>query len=332
MSTLHSALPVRRGLLYVALAATAWGTAGAVAALLFRHSGLGPLALTFWRSLGGAAVLLALRPFTAPRRRNGAGRTARATQAARNGRVAQNGRLGRILLNGLGLTLFQAAYFLAVRHTGLAVATVVTLGAAPVLVALGGRLLMGERLGRAGALAVTGALLGLGVLVLGGAGDTGVQLPGLAWALASAAGYAAITLATRHHARTGVADDPADTTLWSFAICAVCLLPFGLAEGLLPAAGADLPGTALLLGYLATVPTALAYALYFAGAAAIRAATASVIALIEPLSATAIAGAFLGEPLTPATLTGTAVLLLSVTALARAELRSTGQRTGPRAA
>ncbi|MFJ4674620.1 MULTISPECIES: DMT family transporter [unclassified Kitasatospora] len=301
-----SALPARRGLLYVALAATAWGTAGAAAALLFPRSGLGPLALTFWRSVGGVAVLLALRPFT--------GRAAR---------PAPRPAAGRVLLNGLGLTLFQSAYFLAVRHTGLAVATVVTLGAAPVLVALGGRLLMGERLGRAGLAAVAGALLGLGVLVLGGgSGRGGVEPVGLAWALASAAGYAAITVATRHRAsRTAVPDDPATTTLWSFAVCAVCLFPFALAEGPLPSTGA-LPSTLLLLGYLATVPTALAYALYFAGAAVIRAATASVVALIEPLSATVFAAAVLDEPLTPAALLGTAVLLLSVTALARAELRA----------
>jgi len=296
--SLHSSLPARRGLLYVALAATAWGTAGAAAALLFRQSGLGPLALTFWRSLGGALVLLAL----------GVGRSRPAP--------------GRTVVNGLGLTLFQAAYFLAVRDTGLAVATVVTLGSAPVLVAVGGWLLMGERLGRAGLLASTGALLGLTVLVLGGGPDAGVRPAGLAWALASAAGYAAITVATRHWARTGVADDPAATTLWSFAICALCLAPFACAEGLLPTSHA-LPSTLLLLGYLASVPTALAYALYFAGAAVIRAATASVVALIEPLSATVIAAAVLDEPLTPSALLGTAVLLLSVLALARAELRAT---------
>ncbi|RKE22404.1 DMT family transporter [Streptomyces sp. TLI_171] len=305
MFSFHSALPARRGLLYVALAATAWGTAGAAAALLFRHSGLGPLALTFWRSLGGAAVLLAVHPFTGGRRRS-----PRPAPA-------------RILLNGLGLTLFQAAYFLAVRYTGLAVATVVTLGSAPVLVAVGGRLLMTERLGRAGVSAVVGAVAGLAVLVLGGGRDAGAEPLGLAWALTSAAGYAAITLATRHRARTGTPDDPAATTLWSFTVCAICLFPFALAEGLLPAGGGALPATLALLGYLATVPTALAYALYFAGAAVIRAATASVIALIEPLSAMVIAAAVLDEPLTPAALLGTAVLLLSVAALARNELRAT---------
>ncbi|CAM5696714.1 hypothetical protein SGLAM104S_09169 [Streptomyces glaucescens] len=48
---------------------------------------------------------------------------------------------------GVGLAVFQTAYFAAVAATGLAVATVVTLGAGPVLSALGARLTLGERLG-----------------------------------------------------------------------------------------------------------------------------------------------------------------------------------------
>ncbi|MQS07104.1 EamA family transporter, partial [Streptomyces alkaliphilus] len=58
------ALPVGRGLLYVIVAATAWGTAGAAAAVLFETSGLGPVALTFWRTLGGLVLLLALGGLT----------------------------------------------------------------------------------------------------------------------------------------------------------------------------------------------------------------------------------------------------------------------------
>jgi DME family drug/metabolite transporter len=79
--------------------------------------------------------------------------------------------------------------------------------------------------------------------------------------------------------------------------------------------------TLLLLGYLASVPTALAYALYFAGAAVLRSATVSVIALIEPVSAAAIAVTLLGEHLTAATVAGTVVLLAAVTALAWQEAR-----------
>ncbi len=69
------------------------------------------------------------------------------------------------------------------------------------------------------------------------------------------------------------------------------------------------------------MPTALAYGLYFAGLAAVRATTASVISLIEPVSAAAIAVLFLGERLTMATAIGTGVLLTAVAALAVTEAR-----------
>ncbi|MEU9134205.1 EamA family transporter [Kitasatospora sp. NPDC048540] len=306
------ALPVGRALLYLVLSATAWGTAGAAAALLYGHSGLGPMALTFWRSAGGVALLLAVR--------RSAGRPVPTGRVPRVPRVPRPARLGRILVNGLGLTLFQAAYFLAVQRTGLAVATVVTLGAAPVMIASGARLTMGERLGGSGLLAVGGALGGLAVLVLGDGGSGPADLAGIGWALLSAAGYACITLYTRRLGRSGGGDGPYATTLWSFTVCAVCMLPFAAAEGLWPDP-AGLGRTLALLAYLAAVPTALAYGLYFAGAAVVRATTASVVALIEPVSATVIAVLLLGERLTAATAAGTGVLLLSVAGLALAETR-----------
>ncbi len=159
-ATASSALPVGRGLLYVTFAATAWGTAGAAAALLYRGSGLGPLALTFWRTFGGLVLLLAVRALLRRRSRT----------AARPAPYEPLGRgLARIVLTGVALAVFQAAYFAAVEATGLAVGTVVTMGAGPVLIAIGARVTMGERLGAGGVLAVVGALTGLAVLVLGGA-------------------------------------------------------------------------------------------------------------------------------------------------------------------
>ncbi|MGE7435844.1 MULTISPECIES: DMT family transporter [Kitasatospora] len=293
-------------MLYITVAATSWGTAGAAAALCFDGSGLGPMALTFWRALGGLALLLAAAKTTGRR-------LSATTPQPRRHRITDT------LVNGLGLTLFQAGYFEAVQGTGLAVATVVTLGAAPVMIAIGARITMGERIGGTGSVAVTGALTGLAVLALGG-GSGQVRPDGIAWALLSAAGYACITLYTRAQGRAGRPRDAFATTVRSFAVCALCLFPPAAAEGLWPHS-AGLGRTLALLLYIAAVPTALGYALYFAGAAIVRATTASVIALIEPVSATVIAVALLGEHLTAATVAGTAVLLASVTGLALTEAR-----------
>ncbi|MFH9492006.1 DMT family transporter [Streptomyces halstedii] len=315
MSHSVSGLPVGRSLFYLVVAGVAWGTAGAAASLLYRVSDLGPLALSFWRCAGGLVLLagaLALRP--------------------RRPRVPESGRrrLLRVLGTGLGLTVFQSAYFAAVEATGLAVGTVVTLGAGPALIAVGARLTMGERLGAGGVAAVAGALAGLGVLVLGG-GTAEVRPAGVLLALLAASGYAAITLLTRWLGRDGTSGDALATSAWAFGIGAVGLLPLALAEGLVP--HTDAPGqVGWLMVYVAAVPTALAYALYFAGAAVVRSATVSVIMLLEPVSAAVIAVTVLGERLTAAMAVGTLVLLAAVAGLAFAETREAAAARRERAA
>lgn len=298
-----------RSLLYLVIAGAAWGTAGAAASLLFLASDLGPIALSFWRCAGGLAVLLVVLAVRRPRTRAAAGPRPSA---------------GSLIGTGLLFTLFQSAYFAAVRETGLAVGTVVTLGAGPVLIALGARYWMGERLGRGGGAAIVGALAGLAVLVLGsGAGE--VRPLGVGWALLSAAGYGAMTLRARLLGQRGAQGDPLVTTAWSVGVGTVCLLPLAAVEGLLPHA-ADPVRVLWLLAYMATVPTVLAYALYFSGAAVVRAATVSVIMLIEPVSAAAIAVLLLGERLTFAVVLGTVLLLTAVGALIAAESRRPAPR------
>ncbi|MGW4032907.1 DMT family transporter [Streptomyces sp. NPDC004838] len=320
--------PVGRSLLYLIFAGVAWGTAGAAASLVFEASDLGPLSLSFWRCVGGLVLLLGVLALRARRASATAHPIGSTASPASTGPAAvvepRRRRLIRILGTGLGLTLFQSAYFAAVQATGLAVATVVTLGAGPVLIAVGARLTMGERLGRGGLVAVGGALAGLVVLVLGGEGGT-VRPAGIVLALLAASGYAAITLLARWLGRDGGSDSVA-TTAWAFAVGAVSLLPMALAEGLIPHTGE--PARVLwLMVYVAAVPTALAYVLYFAGAAVVRAATVSVIMLLEPVSAAAIAVTLLGEHLTAATVSGTLLLLSAVAALALAEARM-GRRNG----
>ncbi|MFF2670970.1 DMT family transporter [Streptomyces niveus] len=309
-------LSVGRSLFYLVVAGVAWGTAGAAASLVYRVSDIGPLSLSFWRCVGGLVLLLGA---LALRRRRAA-----TTFVQKSAVEPRRRRLIRVLGTGIGLAVFQSAYFAAVEETGLAVATVVTLGAGPVLIALGAMLTMGERLGGSGLFAVVGALAGLAVLVLGGDGAT-VRPLGIAYAVLAAAGYAAITLLTRWLGQDGGKADALSTTAWAFAVAALCVVPLAGAEGLLPHTSEPAQVLWLLL-YVAAVPTALAYALYFAGAAVVRAATVSVIMLLEPVSAAVIAVALLGERLTAATVVGTLLLLAAVVGLATAEARLASDR------
>ncbi|WP_189307296.1 DMT family transporter [Streptomyces cinerochromogenes] len=328
MPTSHSShpasgLPVGRGLLYLIVTGAAWGTAGAAASLVYRASDLGAFALSFWRCALGLALLSAGRLLRPRARRTAAARTAATATAATTSTAAATAGstrrwITRALATGLGLAVFQTAYFAAVASTGLAVATVVTLGAGPVLIALGARVLLGERLGAGGVTAVAGALAGLAVLTLGGSAAT-VRPAGVLSALASAAGYAVMTLLTRWWGRDG-GTDAGGATVGAFTVTSLCLLPFAVHEGLLPHTAHPVRLLWLLL-YIAAVPTALAYALYFAGAAVVRSATVSVIMLLEPVTAAVLAVVLLGERLTPATVAGTALLLGAVAGLAVSEAR-----------
>lgn len=135
------------------------------------------------------------------------------------------------------------------------------------------------------------------------------------------------TLLTR---RWGRDDGAAETTVRAFAVTTLCLLPFALHEGLLPHTGHP----ARLLGLLcciAAVPTALAYALYFAGASVVRSATVSVIMLLEPVTAAVLAVLLLGERLTVTAVAGTLLMLTAVAGLTVSEAapRGGGRPAGP---
>lgn len=135
-------------------------------------------------------------------------------------------------------------------------------------------------------------------------------LLGIKYALLSAVGYAGVTLLGRFSGRKN-AGGAFEATVTGFAVGTVCLLPMALLEGMLP----DVERAAWTLGlilYLGAVPTALAYTLFFVGLEAVRATTASVVALVEPLTAAVIRVLVFDERLNAVVLTGTALLLFAV--------------------
>ncbi|MFE5581871.1 EamA family transporter [Kitasatospora sp. NPDC056531] len=283
--TSYAAVPFRHGLLSISAAAVAWGVGGAVAALLLRTSGLGPVAVTCWR-FGVAALCLALLP-----------------SGKRSG-----GRRGSAVLTGIGLAVSQCAYFGSVQYAGLGLGTLITIGAGPVLTSLGAHVLLGERLTRRVVAAVVLALGGLVLLVAAPAAGPRPAL-GVALALLAGAGQSGLTL----WARGG---GTAKASTGAFTTGLLCLLPFAALQGVLPSAGDPaLTGGALL--FLGTVPTLLAYRWYFTGLTAVPGTTASVLVLLEPATAAVIGVLFLGEPLTAGLVAGSALLLAAIAALAR---------------
>jgi len=172
VSNVAVSLPVRRGLAYLAFARITWGTTGTAVDLVYRTSNLGPIVVSFWRCAGGLVLLLCAgtaRRIHTPTARDALGRHGRTIHGRDAACPAANVTrtltpAGRFWVRvgtgtGTGMALFQTGYFASVAVGGVAVSTIVTLGAGPVLVAFGARIVLGERLG-AGAVAVATGVAG----------------------------------------------------------------------------------------------------------------------------------------------------------------------------
>jgi DME family drug/metabolite transporter len=218
----------------------------------------------------------------------------------------------RVALIGVGVAGYQAAYFAAVHECGIAVATLIALGLGPVLAATG-EALAARRMHSATVLgALVMSLAGLGVLVVGadeGAAEGSVAL-GAALATLSGAGYAATVLMSRGLVGRVSA---LDLNTWSAIAAAVVLLPV-VFTGL--AGPGDVQGAVGIL-WLGLVASALAYGLYFAALNTISATSATMLALLEPVTATVLAAALFGEHLTLLALAGGALVLGAVLLLYR---------------
>ncbi len=117
------------GLLYLVISGLLWGTGGLTGSLLGREAGLSAIAVAAYRLTAGGLLILVFRTL--------AGRPWPAGRAAWT----------RIALVGLLAALYQSCYFTAVSLTSVPLATLVTIGTAPVLV-LGADRVTGRRTGR----------------------------------------------------------------------------------------------------------------------------------------------------------------------------------------
>ncbi|WP_235738835.1 DMT family transporter [Nocardioides alcanivorans] len=223
-----------------------------------------------------------------------------------------------MVLVGCGTALYQATYFIAVLWVGVSVATVVSLGLAPVLAAAADHLRAGSRPDRREVLVLLAALGGLALISSQAGGTDGPRpVAGLLLAVLAGAVYAATTVLG--HGLAQRVETTALTTC-ATAVSAVVLAPFLVIAGLSgDALVPDSSGSWVLLVYLGVATMALAYALLYAGLRTTSGSAATVATLVEPLSAALLAALILDEVLTAAALVGGVLLLAAVVALHRPE-------------
>lgn len=278
--------------LYLVLSGVLWGTGGLIGTLFGRAAGLSALSIAAYRLLAGGGLIVGFLTLT--------GRRWPASRAAWT----------RITINGLLSALFQSCYFAAISLTSVSLATLVTIGGTPVIVAIAEHARGRRALGRAGVLTIAMALAGLSLLVgLPGSGlSEEAVLAGTGMALLSAAGFAAVTLI----GTSPVADlDDLALNGFGFSLGGIALLPLA---ALLGGGLGFRPGLASagLLAALGTGPTAVAYTLYFRGLRNASANTAALLTLIEPLTAAVLAALILRNRLSATGIAGAAMLLAAV--------------------
>ena len=288
-----------RGLLEVAVASVLWGTGGLAVQLIREQEPMSPVTISAWRMAIAAAVLLV------------------ALLALRQGRgllALARSRPRQLLSVGVGTAAYQGFYFVSVTQVGVAVATVVSLGLAPVLLTVA-ESVRHRRAPSPGRVAVlVAALTGLVLVSMAAAeSSTGpAPLAGVLLAIASGTTYALTTVAGGSISRT---TSPLVLTSGMTLVGAAVLLPcLAFVDG--PRVTTD-PVALAWLVYLGALTMALAYVLLYSGLRVVAPSTAVTASLVEPVTAAVVAAVVLDEPLGPVAVVGILLVLGAVVGLGR---------------
>ncbi|XVU29516.1 DMT family transporter [Actinoplanes sp. CA-054009] len=277
----------------VLAAATLWGTTGTAAS--FAPSAA-PAAAIGAAGLVLGGLLLFLTDLRA---------------VSRAGRAGRGARLPRrewplLLLGAVTVAGYPLSFYPAVARSGVAVATVITLGSAPVFAGLLAWLIQGARPARRWSIGTVAAIGGCAVLVLGpelAGGGAGMDMLGVALALIAGLSYAAYTMVGGNLIGRG---HPSGTVMGTmFGLAGVLVLPVVLGGG--PGWLLSVRGAAVAV-YLALVPTHAAYRLFGYGLRHTTATTATVLSLAEAAVAALLGVALLGERLPALSWAGLLVL------------------------
>jgi drug/metabolite transporter (DMT)-like permease len=279
------------GILQIGVAGLLWGTAGVVVQWLSAVTDLNAVGIGFYRLAVAAVVLLVIR------RPSVVGVAIRAAPVG-------------LLLTGVGLAAYQVLYFAAVTLCGVSVATVVSLGLAPVLIVGWEAMTVRARPTRR-AVGTLGA--GVAGLLLVAGPSTGATGPhptlGLLAAIGCGCCYAATMLLSRLESQRV---DAMTLTTVCTGIGALALAPPALLGGF---AGLTVPLQVVpltLLAFLGVVVTAMAYGLFYSGLRTTDGSTAALLTLLEPLTAAVLAVLLLGETWSGPAVVGGTLLLAAI--------------------
>lgn len=285
----------RNAVMAVLAAAVLFGTTGTSQALA--DAGASPTAVGAARIVLGGAALAAIGLF-----KERLGRMSLAEAAAAG-------------VGALGVVAYQPLFFAGTRANGVAIGTVIALGSAPLITGLADALLRRVWPSRWWALATLLSLAGV-ALVSGITGGGSLRLTGVLSSVGAGASYALYTLASKRLLDLG--RPPAHAMGLVFGLAAVLSVPLALSDG---TAWLSTGRGIALIAWLGLATTALAYVLFGWGLGRLPAPTVATLTLLEPLTATVLGIAVLGERIAPVPACGLALLAVGIGVLAVASSR-----------
>jgi DME family drug/metabolite transporter len=284
-----------RAVLAVVIASLLWGTTGTVATFL--PDSVSPIAIGASTMGAGGLLLFA----TAPRLSVGVLRHPTARRW--------------VLAGAIGVFIYPLAFYSGMDLAGVAIGNVVALGTGPVVTALCEWIFERHPLSRRWAISTTLAVVGVALLSFGRhPGDGGDStLAGVLLGLLAGVAYGFYTYASARAIGAGQASRGVMGAM--FGCGALLLLPVLLVTGSPLLAEPSSAGIAL---YLALGPMFLAYLLVGVALRTLRSSTVTTVALLEPVAATVLAVAVVGERLEPLAWLGLAFILVGIAVLVTA--------------
>ncbi len=229
------------------------------------------------------------------------------------GALALAGRRGGLLrppaawrgVAALGFVLgaHWTLYFLTIKLSSVAVA-VVTVYTAPLFLAAAAPIFLPETRSRVALVALVPAACGIVLIALAGNGGGHVRPLAVVTGLAAGATYAMLVVGVKRLRLRSL--HPVTIAFWSYCVAALAVAPLLVVSGrVLPSSGHEV-GAVLLLGIFFT---GVCGVLYVTLVGHVTAQSVGILAFVEPVSASVLAWAVLGQPLGLAVLLGGALVL-----------------------
>jgi len=270
-----------KGIALILIASLLWGTTGTVASFA---PDISPLAIgAFAMGVGGVLLVLnSLKELSKDWRR-----------------LWLSGRV--FAFGGLSVALYPLAFYSSMRLSGVAIGTVVSLASAPFFAALIERLISKKLISLKWMLSFAIGIIGIVLLTLGKIQEPSAnkmladytfieQYAGIFLGLLAGLSYAIYSWSARNMIDKGIHAKSAMSGM--FGLAAILLLPSLAFTGNHIYSSINNASVAI---YMAVVPMFVGYLMFGYGLKQVEASTATLLTLLEPIVATLLAIAILGE-------------------------------------